>query len=273
MIRPRPRLPLPVRPKRPMKEANVTIAIGVRTNDGVVLASDSQHTVSGYIKTDDGKVRTTIFHDFGHVFAITGAGSSDYIRMAMDKSLEGVDELNDFTEIAAKLEQNLLAFFDNHLSRWASFSDADRPTVELLIALSMKSGPFGLFHYSGTSFNRVSSKAIGAGILLANNLLQDFVSASSTLDQATSAVTYIIWKVKKQVDSCGGFTDLVALRAKGDFALTDSKAIEKAEADLTKIDREATGALKKNVETEIINLSWHSEYSRKKKPDKKEEKL
>jgi len=241
----------------------VTIAIGLCGNGGIVLASDSQHTVSGYIKTEDGKIRTTIFHDFGHVFAITGAGSSDYIRMAMDKALEGVDQLNDFLEIIAKMESNLLAFFDNHLARWAYFPDNERPTVELLIALSMKKGPFGLFHYSGTSFNRVSSKAIGAGILLANNLLAGFVNANSTLEQSSSVATYVIWKVKKEVDTCGGFTDLMALRANGDFAFTDSRDIEKMEAQLKSVESTATKALKKDIEAHLVGLSWQSEYRKK----------
>lgn len=231
---PRPRVPFKPKPKRLPKETAVTIAIGLCGNGGVVLATDSQHTVSGYIKTDRGKIRTTIFHDTLTVVAIAGSGTSDYIETAMDKAIDGIGELDSFPEIVATLETNLLEFFDKHLARWAYFPENDRPTVELLIGLTMKKGPFALFHYSGTSFCRVSQKAIGAGVLLADNLLDDFFTVGSSVEKSSSIAVYVLWKVKQQVDTCGGFTDLVALRTNGDFAFTDSGGIKAMEEELKK---------------------------------------
>ena len=40
-------------------------------------------------------------------------------------------ELKTFNDIQDKLEENLLNFFDKHLSRWAGYFESDRPTVEL----------------------------------------------------------------------------------------------------------------------------------------------
>ncbi len=258
MINPFPKphyIPRP-EPRRLPERKAVTIIVGLCGNDGVVIAADSQETITGYIKNERGKIRTTIFHDTNNVFAIAGAGSSDYIDTARDKALEGMGELDDFGKLKAKLETNLLGFFHKHLAPWAYFPDNERPTVELLIGLTMKKGPYGLFHYSGTSFHQVSEKAIGAGILLANDLLSRFSTAGASVEKSSSIAVYVIWKVKGQVDSCGGFTDLVAFRKNGDYALTESKDIKEVEGVLDHIEKESTTVLKREVELKTVKLSW-----------------
>ncbi len=202
----------------------MTIAIGLVNNKGVVLAADSQETVSGYIKTQKGKLTTTIFSN-GLCFSIAGAGTSDYISTTKDQALKGMYELKTF-DIQDKLEENLLNFFDKHLSRWAGYFESDRPTVELLVSASRPDGGCDLFHYSGTAFHRINiSKAIGAGILLANSLLEGFMPPEMSIDQMASSAIFILSKVKKQVDTCGGFTTLVAMRPGGDFSYTSSDEI------------------------------------------------
>lgn len=240
----------------------MTIGIGFCRNAGIVLASDSQHTVSGYIKGYDGKIRTTIFDNL-NVLAIVGAGNSDYIQTAKDKAIEGVRELNTFPEIADRLETNLLGFFDKHLARWAYYAENERPDVELLIGVTMRQGPFGLFHYSGTSFRRVGQKAIGSGILLADNLITQLTSVEDSVEKSTSLAVYILSKVKKQVDGCGGFTDLMALRKNGDFAFTEIRDIEKIERELEEIEKSSTKVLTEGIESKLVRLSWHSEHKRK----------
>jgi hypothetical protein len=44
---------------------------------------------------------------------------------------ESMSEVRDF------LEETLLDFFDTHLARWPSFSEQERPGVELLIAVGL----------------------------------------------------------------------------------------------------------------------------------------
>jgi 20S proteasome alpha/beta subunit len=242
----------------------MTIAIGLRGNEGVVIATDSQETVTGYIKNQRGKTHTIIFANHNAV-CFAGSGTSDYIETATEKAIEGLGGLDDLREVQARLESNLLDFFDNHLARWAYFSESERPSVELLIGVSLHSGPYSLFHYSGTSFNSVSSKAIGAGILLANDLLDDYVEVGGTIQQHSAAAIYILSKVKKQVDTCGGFTDLVALKRKGDFALSDSRELETIENQLTKREEELTKAFKKEIIATTVPLSWHSEHRKRKK--------
>jgi 20S proteasome alpha/beta subunit len=237
----------------------MTIAIGFSTNTGVVVAADSQETIPGFIKGDVGKTRLTVMANH-NALCFAGAGSSDYIRNAMDKATLNIDGITDFHKMENALEANLLAFFDHHIARWAYFSERERPSVELLIGLSMKAGPHALYHYSGTSFTRVSEKAIGAGVLIATGLIDQFYPVGPSVVQASNVAAYILSKVKKQVDGCGGFTDLVALRENGDWAITNSKDIEKLESNYAKIDKTLAEKLKAEVNTTNVDLSWHSEH-------------
>jgi 20S proteasome alpha/beta subunit len=244
-------------------EALMTIAIGLCGNGGLVLASDSQETISGYVKNEVGKSETIIFAN-RNVFCFVGAGDADYIKTATVKAIVGLDVANTFDEVQKTLEDNLLGFFDKHLAQWAFYPEHDRPSVELLIGVSMRSGPFALYHYCGTSFHRVSEKAIGAGVLLADGLLHQFNPVGATVEQASSIAVYIISKVKQQVDSCGGFTDLVAFRKNGDWALTDSRQLEVLEKRMKKDEEGSITALKKRIQSKAVDLSWHSEHLEKK---------
>jgi len=235
----------------------MTIVAGFTCNDGVVLCSDSQITISGYTKEYDGKVRLSLYRS-GFSIAIAGAGDGDYIRMAMDKACAGIEEKSRFLDIVGIIEENLLRFFDTHLARWSGYADAERPSVELLIAISCTNGGFGLFHYVGTSFHRVlGAKAIGAGILLANSLIHPYTFGLKTLEDLSSAAVYILYKVKKQVDTCGGFTDLVVLRKRGKAAIVPSHEIEKLERDYQRIESDHNESLKQQIISKRLPPFWY----------------
>jgi hypothetical protein len=242
----------------------MTIGIGLCGNHGVVLASDSQETISGYTKNEEiGKSETIIFAN-RNVFCFVGAGDADYIKTATVKATEGLDVATTFDQVQKTLENNLLGFFDRHLAQWSSYPQHERPSVELLIGVSMRSGPFALFHYYGTSFHREQRKAIGAGVLLADGLIHQYAGVEDSVEQASSIAVYIISKVKKQVDSCGGFTDLVALRKNGDWAMTNSTQLTELEKGMKKHEEESIERLKKQLYGKVVELSWHSEYLTKK---------
>jgi hypothetical protein len=103
-------------------------------------------------------------------------------------------------------------YWDSSTSTSTGFHETERPGVELIIAMSLRPSPSVLFHYFGTACHRVSQKAIGSGILLADGLLSDLSFGVTALEQSASLALYIISKVKNRVDGCGGFTDLIALQ-------------------------------------------------------------
>ncbi|MGD1097142.1 MAG: hypothetical protein ABSB35_34790, partial [Bryobacteraceae bacterium] len=66
----------------------VTIALGILANDGLVIAADRQVGITEYLKTDQGKILSTIFGD-PHpgpyrlsTLTVTGSGNATYLKAA-----------------------------------------------------------------------------------------------------------------------------------------------------------------------------------------------
>lgn len=167
------------------------------------------------------------------------------------------------------MKERALQFFDEHLARWAYFPERERPTVELLIAVTGKDTHPRLFHYNSTSFHETSQKAIGDGVLLADQLLMEHGFGEYKIAELSSLAIYILRKVKKGVDGCGGSTHVVALRKGFDFALTDHKEIEEMERKFEELDGGINKATTKSIFETPLRLSWQSEYRKKKETGKK----
>lgn len=252
----------------------MTIALGLWANDGIVLCADTQQTISGYIKTYDGKVHTTIYNDPRVVVAMAGAGTMDYVATARQAILQNFSEelkarQDVHQSIPIVLKERALQFFDEHLARWAYFPERERPTVELLIAVTGNETHPRLFHYNGTSFHETSQKAIGDGVLLADQLLMQYGFGVHKVEELSSLAVYILQKVKKGVDGCGGSTHVVALRKGFDWALTDDREIKEMERKFEELDGETNKTTSKSIFETPLRLSWQSEYRKKKEADKK----
>ncbi len=108
-------------PERLPKRKAVTITLGFHTNDGVVLCADMQRTI-GDMKTYDGKIGLTIFHQAGVIVSIAGAGHDDYIETAKSYILDGFSKPLSAPAVIEGIKSRLLSFFDTHLSRWSNFA-------------------------------------------------------------------------------------------------------------------------------------------------------
>jgi len=261
---PRPRVLL--RPKERLpKGRSVTIALGMISNHGLVLCADTQHTISGYIKTYDGKVDLHLYRDPWIAVAIAGAGTDDYIVAAQQFLLRNAPDGKNVFEIEASLKAKCLSFFDEHLARWAYYPERERPTVELLIGVTGKNLYPRLFHYAGTAFQDVrGAKAIGDGVLLANDLITGATLGNYTVNQLCSFGIYVVAKVKRGVDGCGGSTHVVALRKGFDFAFTDQKEVDKLEQEISEMEKVKNRELIDVIVAKPLAVSWQSEHRKTK---------
>lgn len=257
--------------ERLLKRKAMTIALGLWANDGLVLCADTEKTISGYIKTYDGKIDEHLYNDPRIIVAIAGAGTEDYINTARGVLLEDLPEELKRRQgslhhnIPALFKERLLNFFDEHLSRWAYFPEHERPTVELLIGVTGKGLYPRLFHYDGTSFHESRRKAIGQGVLLADQLLTQYGFGPYTVAQLSSLAVYVVHRVKKGVAGCGGSSYVTALRKGFDLAFTDDKEIKEMENRFEELDSTTNESVSKSIFDTPLSLSWHSEY-RKGKP-------
>ena len=265
---PRPR-PLEPRPKhkRLPERKRMTIAIGFWSNDGILLCADTQLSMSGGIKTYDGKVHTHIFHDsskYRIVFGVAGTGDSDYITMAMGKMMGSFPRCENLEEVETEPEERWLAFFNKHIAPWAYFPRDDRPYVELLIAVSGTHVHHTLYHCVGTAFYRTSTKAIGTGILLADEMLNRYTFGNYNIEQLGRLGVYIMAKVKHSVDGCGGSTQFMALRKSGDFALSDKGDVDSLEEEILAVERADDKNLVASILEKPFLIHWFSQIRKKK---------
>lgn len=232
----------------------MTIAIGLHCNEGLVLAADSQETIS-YLKQDVGKLHTVITEHA--IVSFAGAGDSSYLHTASAAAVKDLHKARDFQSVVCSLEEGLLAFFDKHISRWAPFPSKDRPDVELLMGITMRrNGGTALYHYDGTAFHNAHAYSIGAGMLIADELLSDYSFGNHTLNELVKIAVYILSKTKRQVDGCGGFTNILCMKS-GDFTLCENEEVETVEKELRKKEKESIEAFKKEILTfPELHFTW-----------------
>ncbi len=89
----------------------MTIAVGFSGNEGIVLAADSQETISGYIEDMRGKFIQSYLRIIV-LFASREQSTSDYIETATQKAIEGLGDCDNYNDFVKVLERNLLNFFD-----------------------------------------------------------------------------------------------------------------------------------------------------------------
>jgi hypothetical protein len=266
----------PLRPYRPHPRhkrlpdtERMTIAIGFRSNDGVLICADTQLAV-GDVKNYEGKVDLHVFYEKSNhtqyrlSFAIAGAGDVDYIATARAKLMAGFPECENDKEMAVELERRWLEFFNSHLAPWAYFPADDRPYVELLIGVSGTTVSHRLYHCVGTAFHETTEKAIGSGVILAGDMLSRYAIGTRSVRDNSVIATYIIAKVKRGAQHCGGSTHIMALRNGGDFAFSEKSDIDELEKDLLDNEKSADKELIRSFLMKNLPLSWMSEHKPKK---------
>jgi 20S proteasome alpha/beta subunit len=235
----------------------MTIAAGFQCDEGIVLCADTEETV-GDIKQGTRKIVLTAHPEMKHLVVFAGAGWTDYILTAIEKSLDGLGGCNGIEKIAHHLEEKLMGFFDGNLANWACFPPAERPFVELLIGVGLKDGPCRLFYYGGTSFYSTQKKAIGIGTMVATNLIREHNWAGNdSLDDLCRLGVFVLSRSKKQVVGCGGETQMIALRSGGDYTFVDLAEILRMESEIKAIEQACTSKLQQGLRSVVPpSLSW-----------------
>ncbi len=184
----------------------MTIAIGVKCSDGILIAADMEHSYLWSHKTLGSKIMPGKCPAFGE-FAVTGCGSSGYIYMAMDHIGR------DFAAAAAKakpadvLEEMILELRE-HAQRAAVGNDW---SLELLIAVERgHAGSPELIHIdSDAAVHHVyQAHAMGTGSSIASSLFRVLRLENYSLAVAQYAVRYVLSATKESGFGCGGPSQL-----------------------------------------------------------------
>ncbi len=198
----------------------MTIAIGILTRGGIVLASDSEHSYEGAeIKGTDAKIMTTgISNSDGDSLAaaaIVGAGYTDYVNSIRGPITDylvnvGQADIIQFNpdEIRREIEKTLKAFYESHVM---PFYSQDRSVeFDLLIAASLHNQRI-LFASGKTTIRPVIvSECIGYGRSYGTNILNQFKQPKD-VETAVMQACYAVLRVKETVRDCGRATQIACL--------------------------------------------------------------
>lgn len=191
----------------------MTIAIGVVARTGVVIAADSQETVQGYWKSNQGKIWWSGHYslDSSGCCAVAAAGRSGYCDALTAKILQSFNSNVNASSHSAV--QHLIATeaTEFHRDHVAPYQDASSLEVGCVVGYE-RNNQWGLFATDrGTVHRSNNYAAVGIGSNEATVALKGLIRTPVELRTAIIAAAYGVWVAKDRVDGCGNFTDIVYL--------------------------------------------------------------
>ena len=215
----------------------MTIAAGFPCKNGLVLCADTQETISGYVKTDTGKIR--VISTPHHHIVFTGAGDGDLIDTAIDEMSDAIRTENPvgLTRVAYVLKKTMLRVFDESIKPYAAFPLDDRPSITLLIGIQSTAATV-LYKASGTSFRLLqNAECIGYGLALGKSLTQQLFTKDMTVEHAGLTAVYVLHQAKRWIDGCGGNSDIVVLSNDGNILQMSTRMVDQLEKHFDEFNR------------------------------------
>ena len=193
----------------------VTIGIGIKCTDGIVLSADTLITVPGYHKYYQPKISTIDFPPSPAHALFTFAGDPELMKTFKDKFIDAIHRsdfvlsvlaVKDTTEdILQEMEQTIL-------------NSLDRGTGGLqMLCASCVEGCRSLLRTKESSVHEVDFyDYVGAGDSSLIRYLTDlFLTQPVSIEIGSLIASYFVSKAKEFVDGCGGDTDLAQLMTDG----------------------------------------------------------
>lgn len=202
------------KPKQKRGSKSLTIGVGIKCVDGIVLCADTAITVPGSHKYYQSKLHVIdLLNSTGRV-CFTFAGSPDLMNMFRDKFVDAIQTtafdpspMGVRTRIESTLQQ-----IEREI-----LNSADRGGgLQLLCAISMDNDLLLLKTSELSVHEVVFYDYVGAGdSSLIRYLTQIFLSQPVSVKVASIIASYFVTKAKVFVDGCGGDTELVQLMRDG----------------------------------------------------------
>ena len=204
----------------------MTIALGFRAPDGIVLCTDSQMTKEGGLKFNDKKIFNIVNERW--TAGIAFAGSADLMKNIVDE-LDGLlsDLERDGPPVTVQAQMCLEQVAE-------SFSKKYRDkVVEFLFGIS--DGLYGkaLFSVRGKVVSRGEREYIGVGDSSVIRYLAGLFGGPMDASQCLLLACYMVHQAKEFIDQCGGPIQTCVLN-KGYFITPDSLANH---ADYTRVEQ------------------------------------
>lgn len=196
----------------------MTIGVGFKCDDGIVLATDSQYTTGGLIKTHGPKLFIVAERPDLSVL-IAGAGSVSFMKMAVRMIEARVKQMPEgsatLSGVVGEIENILLNVFTKHIYIYPAAPES-QPVFNLLIGVWISNEGLHLFQSDLTSVTSVSEySCIGLGIYVSEFALGLMHRSDIGIEEAKFLAAYCIKAAKDYVDDCGKDTKIYVLSKQG----------------------------------------------------------
>jgi 20S proteasome alpha/beta subunit len=205
-------------PNEPNKRITpVTIAIGLLSNDSIIVAADSQTTCDNIKNTDAEKISLVEFADCGVMVA--QAGNADRAGRAIEilSDMASSEKLSNKRSAAELAERAILQVkkelrqqqCDCTMEELRDFVWKHEQDFKLLIAHYFEGVPyFYIADFLVGAANRENRHfaAIGTGAELASYLLGEYFKPNTPFNPTFATALYVIEEVKKHDSYCSGTT-------------------------------------------------------------------
>jgi len=206
------------------RSKTVTIVLGIKTPQGVVLSADTQESYAGSHKVNRPKL---VYKSEDNVcglpigMAIAGAGFGPSIDKLTTSMWDAVQDATNLDEACSKAEAEI----GNHYLQYRKLMALDDD--ELIYGIGA-SGTTKLFHAWGPIVNEITVKASGSGQPIADFLLRHF-KGTMHITNAMAWAVYILYSAKEHADGCGGDTHLAVIQNDGKNYLLEADHIKAME--------------------------------------------
>ena len=203
----------------------MTIVLGVKTPQGLILAADTQESYAGSHKVN----RPKLFYkaeknlcDLSMGLAVAGAGFGPWLDKITAAMWDAVEDATNLDEACSKVEDEIKKRYDEYRQLLNSSIDS-----ELIYGIGA-SGGTRLFHAWGPIVNEVMHRAAGSGQAIADFLLRH-LKTTTHITNAMALAVYILYSAKQHSEGCGGDTHLAVIQNDGKNYLLDSEQVRAME--------------------------------------------
>jgi hypothetical protein len=194
----------------------MTICIGLRATDGLVIAADTEETDSYFKRTQRKIVSFIGSTNLGAtpptqlVCALTGAGDSGYLDAFFIHALRDIPYVANQIELLDFLENKVKLFHERHIFPLASPTHA--PEIDVLIGAICQYQPIVFVTHGSTVREASLHAAVGAGAHFALSIINDVVRIAD-IKRTELLAAYVIGLTKEHIEHCGKNTSIVSLHS------------------------------------------------------------
>jgi hypothetical protein len=206
----------------------VTIIAGFQCNEGVLMCSDTEESIS---ETSKSQVRKVPYFRIGKMtVAIGGAGDSifvDYVTQDLAKYLANAPRT--WKTLEDELKEYVRRIFREYVRPWSGFPAQFVPSAEFLIAVSMD-GRASLFQWQRNHLHYLGlgNASIGIGTVLSQQIIAQ-IPADLPYNKTLFFAIRMMQAVKRLVPGCGGKTETIFLGHKGFITWSGTSKVEEIE--------------------------------------------